>query len=252
MTETKPKNMVDKQALHTDYQTPEVVLAPTRLYFPDGVIPVDPATAADNPTGALLYFTPEENGLVRSWASPGNQGVFLNPPYSTALPIWVEKMHGEADQAIPIIALLPGGSRTETYYWQAHVLNALLDVVCYIRTRLSFRRPDGTEGKQNTFGSALYGYNVDIERFVKVYGHLGRCVKMEALGPEPLTGAERRARKKLLAPSISSSSRQSAQVPPQQAEPETSAPQGAAVTSRSPSQRSSTQHEMAAAMEGFD
>jgi phage N-6-adenine-methyltransferase len=62
------------------------------------------------------YFTPDDDGLVRSWAG---ERVWCNPPYSKIRP-WVGKAWGEVDRAELIVMLLPA-NRTEQAWWQEHV-----------------------------------------------------------------------------------------------------------------------------------
>lgn len=176
-------NLADKTAKDLDYITPESLLIPVREFF-GGQIPLDPATLPNNPTKALRFFIPEDDGLVQSWRG---EGVFLNPPYGKNMKNWCRKIALESSPeppAIPvtIIALLPGGSRTETKYWQDHVFNPHLNVVCYVRKRVAFLRPStGEPAKGNTFGSGLYGFNVSTKRFLQCFGHLGACMKVTRL-----------------------------------------------------------------------
>jgi phage N-6-adenine-methyltransferase len=61
------------------------------------------------------YFTPEQDGLIQSWA---HERVWCNPPYSDIRP-WVAKahyeiLHGDAEL---VVMLLPA-NRTEQGWWQ--------------------------------------------------------------------------------------------------------------------------------------
>jgi len=62
------------------------------------------------------YFTPEDNGLLQSWAG---ERVWCNPPYSDIEP-WVQKAKAEGFAADLIVMLLPA-NRTEQGWWQRHV-----------------------------------------------------------------------------------------------------------------------------------
>lgn len=62
------------------WRTPAWFLALVRQV---GEIVLDPASAPDNPTGALRVFTPAENGLIQPWPSVGL--VYINPPYGPHL-----------------------------------------------------------------------------------------------------------------------------------------------------------------------
>lgn len=66
------------------------------------------------------FYSPEENGLERSWAG---ERVWCNPPYSDIEP-WVKKAYREMDTphrpARLIVMLLPA-NRTEQGWWQRWV-----------------------------------------------------------------------------------------------------------------------------------
>ena len=188
------RHFTDLQCKETVYLTPDSLLRPVRAYF-DGVIPLDPATEPSNPTAAAFFCTvethedfqpdgPPENwahdGLALQWHQHG--GVFVNPPYGKELRVWCEKIATEAQEGVPIIALLPAGPRFGTRYFQQFVFVSQLDVACFVRGRVRFLRPDGTPTTgQNPYDSVLYGFNVDPSRFADLMGHLGRVVKMDVL-----------------------------------------------------------------------
>lgn len=166
---------IDQQCNETVWLTPDRVLNPTRNYF-GGAIPLDPATQPNNPTQAQTFYTEEENGLIKVW----DKGTFVNPPYGKILRQWCVKIGSEAarDSSRSIIGLLPCGSgRPGTTYWQDYILIPQLIAVCYVRGRLKFLRPDGTPASNNTYPSQILGFNVDLRRFKKCYGHLGKVVR---------------------------------------------------------------------------
>lgn len=116
---------VDKACVSVEHYTPPWLTDVVRRYGKalgfDG-IELDPATDADNWTGAGAIFTEKENGLRRSWnvrrrpASAGGTFVFNNPPYGGALRTWVER---NADQAADnTITLLVPGQRFEQRYFE--------------------------------------------------------------------------------------------------------------------------------------
>lgn len=181
MAKTKKLNMADKSSKTAEWYTPERVLGPVRAYF-GGKIPLDPATRADNPTGAVEFFTLRDNGLEQDWGA--HDGVFINCPYGakTDFHAFLEKIREEAALGTTIIALLPMGSRFETGYWQRDVLNIELDAICFIRKRLRFIDESGAVGKSNTYGSALYGFNADMVRFTLAFSSLGKIFGMQLWG----------------------------------------------------------------------
>jgi len=104
----------------------------------------------------------------------------VNPPYGKVLKDWCAKIHEETVLGASILALLPCGPRFGTRYWQEHIFNSGLDVALFVQGRVQFSRPDGsgTQG-QNPYDSQLLGFNVDVDRFVECFKHLGSVVKME-------------------------------------------------------------------------
>ncbi len=171
------KNLVDKTCKDVRWMTPDRILDPVRAYF-GGPIPLDPATEPNNPTRACKFFTKETNGLTQPWTLP----VFCNPPYGKGIPDWCEKFYLESQRGVEIVALLPCGSgRPGTKYWQRFILQERLNVICYVKGRVAFLRPDGTPVKQNTYPSQLIGLNCDVERFAECFGHLGKVVSTVVL-----------------------------------------------------------------------
>jgi hypothetical protein len=180
------KNMADLVCKSTVYITPPRIADSVRAYFPDGVIPLDPATEPNNPLGARHFCSGPVtdspslgDGLAVSWFDHG-PGVFVNPPYGKGMKLWCAKIHEETVAGCEILALLPCGARFSTRYWQEHIFNPGLDVALFVRGRVQFLRPDGggTQG-QNPYDSCLYGFGVDVDRFVETFKHLGRVVKMD-------------------------------------------------------------------------
>ena len=159
-TKLKP---VEKTANHLDYETPERLLGAVRAYF-GGRIPLDPATAADNPTDAEVFLTPEEDGLVHDWdASSVGQGAFVNPPYGREGKLWLEKVHEEAEKGLPILLLI-SVVRTEQAYFQEVVRNT--NARCWVRKRVGFIDPTTKKrAKSNPHASVIYGFNVDVPHF---------------------------------------------------------------------------------------
>lgn len=166
-----PSRLVCRSQL---WLTPPEVLEPVRAYF-NGQIPLDPATEDDNPTEAFYWFTAEQDGLDRAWKHP----VFVNPPYGSALPAWVEKIRVEAHYGQVVLALLPT-TRFSTRYFQPFLREVA--AACWIKGRVAFLRPVEAAGAlfphyercdQNPYDSVLYGFNVDPGRFESCFRELG-------------------------------------------------------------------------------
>lgn len=165
----KAGQLTDKTARDLDYQTPEYVLEPIRRYF-GGSIPLDPASCGSNPTKALRFFTPTENGLAQDWNHPW----FVNPPYGSEMKAWIEKIGHESDPFVCCgIALLPM-NRTETEYWQRCIWGKA-NAVCMVRKRVAFIRPStGQKATGNPYASAIWGFNIDPLRFQESFEGLGK------------------------------------------------------------------------------
>jgi hypothetical protein len=92
---------------------------------------LDPCSPSpDGPVPALAHWTEADDGLAHPW-----QGlVFVNPPYSRALPAWVAKCKKEANGGTVVIGLVP--SRTDTRWWHDNVAGRA-DIIM-LRGRLRF------------------------------------------------------------------------------------------------------------------
>ena len=107
-------------------------------------------------------------GLTMPWAGR----VWLNPPYSNVHE-WIDKFaaHGNG------IALV--NARPETQWFQRLAANA--DGILWLRGRVQFEKPDGSEG-HTTVGSVLLAYgkqNADALQTAKLPGVLTRVVHCE-------------------------------------------------------------------------
>lgn len=194
MPEGKPPT--EKRARRLDWGTPERVLERVRAYFPDGVIPLDPATTASNRTGArLICFPGGPDGLACEWNAP----FFVNPPYGDCSRAWYAKIVAEASRGTEGIALVPC-NRFEQGYLQD--LLRFSGAECWVRKRLRFVDPETGEpprdpvtGKikiSNPYASVLLGFNPDLERFLAAFEPLGLCRATGALD-ETLRRASGRA-----------------------------------------------------------
>lgn len=180
------------KAKKNDWQTPEHILEAVRTLDPNGVIALDPATAPDNPTGALRFCSPEQprltigrldpafranggrwigpNGLEQGWRAVVGDGlVFVNPPYGAEADgvAWWRKIAKEARRGCRIVHLI-GVSRTEQEYATACMQEA--NVVCFVRGRVAFRNPaTGDLVSGGCYASMLLGYNLAPWRFRRAF-----------------------------------------------------------------------------------
>lgn len=164
----------EKTCFETVYITPKHLIDIVAKYF-DGEIPCDPATEPSNPAGAKLFYTKEDNGLLKKWPE---EGAFVNPPYGTKIRDWTLKIKNEALMGKEIIALFPCGARFSTKYWQENALCSQLNALCFVNKRISFLTKDGTPAKRNIYDSAFYGYNVDQDKFKNLFSCLGKTFSL--------------------------------------------------------------------------
>ena len=113
------------------WQTPRALLDAVLQAADREAFNLDPCSPhVDGPVPALVRWTETDDGLSRPWAGL----VFVNPPYSRALPAWVAKCSTEAAGGAVVVGLVP--SRTDTRWWHSHVAGQA--AVVMLRGRLKF------------------------------------------------------------------------------------------------------------------
>ena len=113
------------------WQTPTDLLAAILQAAGREKFDLDPCSPRDDgPVPAALRWTERHDGLSHPWCGM----IFVNPPYSRALPKWVAKCAQEAAGGAVVVGLVP--SRTDTRWWHDHVAGRA-DVVM-IKGRLKF------------------------------------------------------------------------------------------------------------------
>lgn len=145
--------------------TPGYVLEPVRLDL-GGSIGLDPCTTAENPTGALEFYTPELDGLNGMWRMWNwLPTVFVNPPYGKAREPWVDRCIEAAANSQRIVLLIPAA--TDTMIWQRAVSSA--EAVVFVRGRLKFEtlRPNRRR-RAASHPSSLIGWNTDLAECSKI------------------------------------------------------------------------------------
>ncbi len=131
------------------WQTPSDLLVSILIAARREAFDLDPCSPSSNgPVPALTYWTASDDGLSRPW-----QGlIFVNPPYSRALPVWAAKCRGEAAAGgAVVVGLVP--SRTDTRWWHQSVAGQA-DIIM-LRGRLRF----GGGTHSAPFPSALVVWN---------------------------------------------------------------------------------------------
>lgn len=134
-----------------------------------GPFDLDPCESDTQPwLCARRSYKKDDDGKNRVWHK--SESVWLNPPYGVQTAVWLGllAMHGNG------IALV--FARTETKMFFDHVwpkASALL----FLKGRLTFCRPDGTEGESNSGGpSVLIGYGEEALKRLKKCSDLGKFV----------------------------------------------------------------------------
>ncbi len=76
------------------------------------------------------YYTPEVDGLTKSWTG---EIVWQNPPYGKQISAWVKKAYEESQKGATVVCLVP--SRTDTAWWHDY---AMKGEIRFLRGRLKF------------------------------------------------------------------------------------------------------------------
>lgn len=108
---------------------------------------LDPCALPSN-AKCKKYYTPQDNGLEKDWSG---ESVFCNPPYGSAIKLWVKKCYEEAKKGALVVMLIP--ARTDTSYFHDYIYNKA--EIRFLRGRLKFG-----EAKQSApFLSMVVVYN---------------------------------------------------------------------------------------------
>lgn len=145
----------NEQDAENGRRTPPWLLAYIRECF-GGDIELDPCTTRDNPTAAVHFIAPPDDGILLPW---DYANIFVNPPYGKTIKHWVRKVLTAAADGRHVILLCP--ARTDTAWFQS-ALNAADDILL-MRGRLYFLRADEEDADPAPFGSILLGYHVSLE-----------------------------------------------------------------------------------------
>ena len=147
------------------YTPPHIIELTLKLF--DGTIDTDPCSnskEAPNVPATFLY-TKEDDGLVQAW----HGAVYMNPPYGTEIPRWVEALISkyESGKIREAITLLPG--RIDTRWFQP-----LYDyLICHIRGRLNY-----PQSKSATpFPSVIVYLGDNRSAFIEIFKELGPIMR---------------------------------------------------------------------------
>lgn len=130
-------------------------LTPPWLLKHLGDFDLDPCAPLKRPWDtATVHFSKDVDGLSVPW----HGFVWLNPPYGRETGTWLERL-AHHDNGIALTF-----ARTETFAWHQFVWPCATSIV-FLRGRLNFYHPDGTESKKNAGGpSALIGYGLEATK----------------------------------------------------------------------------------------
>lgn len=145
--------------------TPEYVLMPVRFDLDpnpyESVIGLDPCTTPDNPVGADVFYTIEDDGLAQPWGGVDGwmPSVFCNPPYGKAREPWVKKCVEAGERGQRVILLMPAATDTRIFKLAASTSTAIV----YITGRVKFGtlRPNRRQHAAS-HPSALIGWNTSL------------------------------------------------------------------------------------------
>lgn len=150
-------------------KTTDSWVTPQSLIERLGQFDLDPCASTPQPWPcADRQYTVADDGLSKPWHGL----VYCNPPYGRQLGNWLSacRRHGNA------IALI--FARTETEAFFDHVW-PYATAVLFVRKRLTFYRPDGTEADHNAGGpSVLVAYGSQAAQRLKQKPDLGAFVKL--------------------------------------------------------------------------
>ena len=188
--------LINQTSGKVEYYTPADIVEAARRVMGD--IDLDPASspAANLTVKATTFFTEADDGLARCWYGR----VWMNHPFGRNLNRpWVSKLveeyrAGRVDQACCITF----AATSEVWF------RPLFDFpLCFLSPRTDYRLPDGSILRGVTKGSVVAYLGDQVDRFVDVFGRLGRAmlpaVAADGLGyrpggrpstayPKPLTG----------------------------------------------------------------
>jgi hypothetical protein len=151
-----------------EWYTPAEIIEASRRTL--GRIDDDPSSckAANAVVKAARYFTKEDNGLLHDWFGT----VFLNPGYSSDLigPFSEKLVTSVRAGTVPAaIAVVRADSTTKWF----SLLSSEASAICLGSTRLAFWKPDRTDTALANFGSAIFYFGPDRDRFQQEFQEFG-------------------------------------------------------------------------------
>jgi phage N-6-adenine-methyltransferase len=127
-------------------------LTPPEIIKALGPFDLDPCAPVVRPWDtAARHFTVNDDGLAQEWTGR----VWCNPPYGNKTGLWMSRMTEHGNGILLVFA------RTETENFFRFVWDKA-DAILFIRGRIQFRKPDGSEIHCNAGApSCLVAYGLD-------------------------------------------------------------------------------------------
>ena len=126
----------------------EVWLTPPEMVAALGQFDLDPCSEPNMPWKiANRFYTEKDDGLSLEWSGR----VFMNPPYGPKLEPFLKKLADHGDG----IALVFARTETKAFFNQVW---PRADAIMFLKGRVRFYRPDGTQGQSSGSPSCLVAY----------------------------------------------------------------------------------------------
>jgi len=147
----------------------EVWLTPPYILDALGEFDLDPCSPLGRPWDtAKNHYTVEDDGLVQPWYGR----IWLNPPYGRAMTPWLEKMANYDGGGVALVF-----ARTETRNFQ-ELIFPYADAILFLRGRLAFHRPDGSQAQTAQAPSVLIAYGEQEIDALEKSGLDGKLVRL--------------------------------------------------------------------------
>ena len=145
------------------YTSGDIIAAVVELFV---IIDLDPCSNSHESPNvpANTHYTKDDNGLGRDWFG----SVYVNPPYGTKIPLWVNKAIGEIDKGSikQCVMLLPARPDTKWFY----ALNQYDR--CFMKGRVKFNNHENSAPFPTmlvNIGGSQARFNSVMSRFGDIY-----------------------------------------------------------------------------------
>jgi len=135
-----------------------------------GGIDLDPASCAEanKIVRAAKYYDEKTNGIDKIWEGR----IFLNPPYGTAGPEFIEKFIHDFDSTFHEGIILVNSRATDADWFQP-MFNG---VICFTDHRIDFNSP-AEKKTSSTHGSCFIYFGPNEKKFAETFAQFGNVVK---------------------------------------------------------------------------